>query len=189
MTEIQKTAVIDFDNTIAGYDKWRGEKVLGPPIPYAIDAILEYQEWGWRVVVFSTRRAERIVEWLKLHGFPALPVNDCSHNPPNTSGKPIAEVYHDDRDAHVVGEQPYNWHSAMARVRKRYQPRRDSYVDDAEAWSCWFVRLFVAPIARARFRASLGFRLAEEEIATNDQLNEEQKVQMLQSLTDEEYSQ
>lgn len=178
----QKTAIVDFDNTVAGYDKWRGPKVLGPPIPYAIDAILEMKEWGWRVGIFTTREVEPVIAWLKQHGFSPLPVNDCSHNPPGTSGKPIAEVYFEDRDAHVVGQQPYNWHRAMKRVRRRYQPQLDTHIDDASAWSVWWIRWFVAPIVRARFRASLDYRLTEQEIETNGKLDEGTKRQMLQSL-------
>lgn len=183
---MQKTAVVDFDNTISGYDKWRGPKVLGPPIPYAIDAILEMKAWGWRVVVFTTREATEVVKWLRVNGFPPLPVNDCSHNPPNTSGKPIAEAYFDDRDAHVVGTSPYNWHSAMARVRKRYQPKLDTYIDDASAWSTWWIRWFVAPVARARFRGSLGYWLTDLEIRSNDKLDEATKRGMLKSLWESE---
>jgi hypothetical protein len=179
MPEHKKTAVVDFDNTISGYDKWRGPKVLGPPIPYARDAILEMLEWGWRVVVFTTREAEPVVAWLKKHGFPPIPVNDCSHNPPNTSGKPIAEVYFDDRDAHVVGGTPYNWHAAMKRVRRKYQPPLDTHVDDASAWSSWVVRVFLAPVVRARFRSSLAFTLTAEEIYHDEKLTKDQRDAML----------
>ena len=168
-TTHQKTAVIDFDNTISGYDKWRGPDVLGPPIPYAIDAILEMKEWGWNVVVFTTRgNVESIEAWLRKEGFPPLPVNSTAHNPPNTSAKPIAEVYFDDRDAHVVGEMPYNWHAAMRRVRRLYRPWLDSYVDDAQAWDTWWIRWLVAPYVRKAFAASLSTILAMRQVAAED---------------------
>lgn len=148
----QRTAVVDFDNTIAGYDKWRGEDVLGSPVPYALDAILELMEWGWRVVVFTTRGdAARIAKWLMDYGFPPLLVNSTAHNPPNTSSKPIGEVYFDDRDAHCVGGTPYNWHWAMKRVRKLYQPPMDTHIDDASSWSSWWIEHLVAPAKRRAF--------------------------------------
>ena len=154
---IHNTVVVDFDNTLAGYDKWRGEDVFGPPVPYAMDAMKEYWEWGWRCVVFTTRgNVPAVEQWLRDNRFPFHPlVNSTSHNPPNTSGKPIADVYHEDRDAHVVGTQPYNWHRAMARVRQLYQPKVDSYVDDAAAWSSWFERYVVAPRRRREFAQGL----------------------------------
>ena len=154
----QKTAVIDFDNTLAGYDKWRGENVLGPPIPYAVDAVRELSRWGWRIVVFTTRRDRRAIdEWLVEHGFGSfnILVNSTSHNPPNASNKPIAEVYFDDRDAHVVQENPYNWHKAMKRVRRLYQPRLDTCLDDACVWASWPYEWIVAPRRRRIFRRSL----------------------------------
>lgn len=183
----RKTAVIDFDNTIAGYDKWRGPKVLGPPVPYARDAITELREWGWRIVVFTTRgNVELVHEWLQENAFPPLLVNTVDHNPPGCSMKPIGEVYFDDRDAHVVGENPYNWHKAMARVRRKYQPSLDSHVDDVQAWAGWFTRFVLAPIERARFRASLEYRLTEREIEANDNLDFNTKQAMLQSLFEQE---
>ncbi len=154
--EHQKTAVIDFDNTIAGYDYWRGTDVLGPPVPYAKDAVLELLGWGWRVVIFTTRgNVDAVKEWLFINHFPSVAINSCEHNPPGCSQKPIGEIYFDDRDAHVVGHSPYNWHSAMARGRHIYQPRLDTYIDDASCWASWFKTWFIAPIKRARFQRQL----------------------------------
>lgn len=179
-----KTAVVDFDNTIAGYDKWRGPDVFGPPIPFARDAINELLEWGWRVVLFTTRNnTDRIRQWLVVHKFHDLPINSTSHNPPDTSHKPIAEVYFDDRDAHVVGTMPYNWHRAMARVRTKYQPRPLTVeIDDASAWSAWYVRMFVAPIERARFRTNLENYLVIEEIEHNTNIDQQTKNEMVSAI-------
>ena len=82
-------------------------------------------------------------------------MNSTDHNPPNTSHKPIGEVYFDDRAAHCVGEMPYNWHSAMARVRKRHRPRLDTHIDDAQAWAHWTVRYLFAPRKRRDFAGEL----------------------------------
>ena len=136
MSEHKKTAVIDLDGTLAHYDGWKGENNIGPPVPFAKDALLEIREWGWRLVVFTTRgNVDRVTEWLRQHDIPFDAVNSTEHNPPGTSSKPIGEVYFDDRDAHCVGRKPYDWHRAMKRVRRRYQPPLDTFVDDAAAWS------------------------------------------------------
>ena len=155
-----KTAVVDFDNTVSGYDRWRGPGVMGPMVPYAKDALEELREWGWRVVVFTTRGHKGLVwGWLEAHGLGWCEVNSTAHNPPECSQKPIGEVYFDDRDAHCVGETPYNWHKAMSRVRKRYQPRLDTHIDDVSVWSNWGVRYFVAPGVRRDFARELPLQL------------------------------
>lgn len=160
----KKTAAVDFDNTLAGYDKWRGSKVLGPPIPYAVDAIKELKEWGWHVVINTTRLDKILIaDWLTFWKFPQLLINDTSHNPPDTSHKPIAEVYFEDRDAHCVGEIPYNWHRAMRRVRKLYQPRLDVDIDDAASWANLFTTYWVAPMIRKAYRKGLKAWLDQEE--------------------------
>lgn len=138
----QKTAVVDFDGVLATYDHWRGPDHFGTPIPNARDALQELNEWGWRIVVYTTRKnSEGVRRWLMLHRIPFSAVNSNAHNPPDTSSKPIAEVYFDDRDAHCVGHSPYDWRRAMRRVRKLYQPSLTTDIDDAAAWSGWPQRL------------------------------------------------
>ena len=131
----KKTAVVDLDNTLAEYDVWRGPKHIGAPIPYAAEAMAELYEWGWRIVIFTIRGDKNSVEqWLDHHGIKYHEVNSTTHNPPGTSHKPIGEVYFDDRDCHVVGERPYNWRKAMRRVRRLYQPPKNTFIDDAAMW-------------------------------------------------------
>ena len=150
------TAVVDFDNTLSGYDKWRGPDSFGPIVPFAKDAIDEMHAWGWDVVVFTTRaNVVQIESWLNANGLGRCKVNSTDHNPPGTSNKPIGMVYFDDRDAHCVGNIPYNWHRAMARVRKKYQPKLDTEIDDAQVWASWTIAWFIAPRERRAFRQSL----------------------------------
>lgn len=165
----QRTAVIDFDNCLAGYDRWRGEDCMGPPIPYARDAVVEMMEWGWRIVVFTTRGNHQLIrKWLHDNKFPVsrMLINSTEHNPPGTSNKPIAEVYFDDRDCHVVGENPYNWHKAMKRVRKLYRPRLDTHIDDAQLWACGVFKKMGAWIERRRFKGILELAMIEHEIGS-----------------------
>lgn len=152
----QRVAVVDFDNALSGYDHWRGPAVLGPIIPYAREALLEMREWGWLVVVFTTRGdLNSVRSWLEEHDLSWCRVNSTEHNPPGCSHKPIADVYFDDRSCHCVGETPFNWHKAMRLVRKRYQPSCCTFVDDAAAWSSLLERWFRAPLKRREFARSL----------------------------------
>lgn len=142
MTTHKRTAVVDLDGTLSEYDKWRGEDHFGDPIPLAREALNELREWGWRIVIYTTRgNVSKVNAWLHKHQIPFDTINSNEHNPPGTSCKPIADVYFDDRDAHVVGQKPYNWIRAMKRVRKLYQPKLDTHIDDAQAWSEWPARL------------------------------------------------
>lgn len=141
MDEQRRTAVVDFDGTLSVYDKWLGEEVMGPPISLAREALCELKEWGWRIVVYTTRgRVDLVEAWLREHQIPFNSVNTNDHNPPNTSSKPIATVYFDDRDAHCVGSV-YDWVRAMRRVRRLYQPDKNLHIDDAACWAGWPARL------------------------------------------------
>jgi len=142
MSGHRRTAVVDLDGTISMYDKWRGETHFGEPVPFAREALTELREWGWRIVVYTTRGNDSLVhQWLLTNKIPFDTINSNAHNPPGTSFKPIADVYFDDRDAHVVGKKPYDWIRAMKRVRKLYQPKLDTHIDDAQAWAMWPARL------------------------------------------------
>ncbi|MHC4616313.1 MAG: hypothetical protein ACYTEQ_01030 [Planctomycetota bacterium] len=147
----KKTAVVDLDNTLAEYDVWRGPEHIGAPVPYAWEALKEMQEWGWHIVVFTTRGDHNlVVAWLIANEMPFDAVNSTKHNPPGTSHKPIGEVYFDDRDCHVVGETPYNWRKAMRRVRRRYQPPKDTFIDDAAFWGDNFLSFLQRPKHKRR---------------------------------------
>lgn len=136
MNTHRRTAVVDLDGTLAEYDHWRGEDHFGKPILHARDALLELREWGWWIVIFTTRgNADKVCQWLCQHDMPFGSINSCEHNPEGCSTKPIADVYFDDRDAHCVGQKPYNWVKAMRRVRRLYQPALNTYIDDASAWA------------------------------------------------------
>lgn len=128
------TAVVDLDGTLAEYNGWKGPDVFGSPIPGALDALRDLKRMGFRVIVFTTRGdVAAVTQWLNYNGFPFDGVNTTEHNPSGCSHKPIANVYFDDRDAHVVGRKPYNWKRAMRRVRRAYHKEQQMYWDMHEA--------------------------------------------------------
>jgi hypothetical protein len=50
-----KTRYVDFDGTLAYFDKWRGWNSLGQPIQKMVDRVKRWLDRGDRVVVFSAR--------------------------------------------------------------------------------------------------------------------------------------
>jgi hypothetical protein len=91
--------VVDFDGVIMDYTKgFRGVDVFDEAVDGAGEALQELQDANWHIVIFTTRFASpALVEWLKDKKIPYNALNSTDHNPPNTSHKPIATVYLDDR--------------------------------------------------------------------------------------------
>ena len=48
---------VDFDSTLAIYDKWRGPTVLGEPIPLMVDRVKRWLHQGKLVKIFTARVA------------------------------------------------------------------------------------------------------------------------------------
>ncbi len=142
MAEYQKTVVIDFDGVIAQYDKWRGVDVFGAPMKYAKEAIAELREWGWWVVIYTTRKkTPALLSYLNRHGIRYNAVNSCDHNPPDTSNKPIAEVYIDDRGWWDV-KRKFSWVRVMRRLRRLYQPLSARDLTNSSKWSSRWTRFW-----------------------------------------------
>lgn len=126
----RNVAVVDLDGTLSKYDGWKGEDHFGKPVPGAREAMEELRDWGWLIVVYTTRGNDGLIRgWLVENEIPFDAINSSLHNPPSCSSKPIATVYFDDREAHHVGCKWYDWHGAMQNVRRIYQPHEE-FVDE-----------------------------------------------------------
>jgi len=103
----KKIIAVDFDGVIAMYDGWKGEDVLGEPNEKVIRALRELKEnFNWYITVFTTRRDTMALrDWLNRNKVPHDSVNSTSHNPPNTSSKPIFDVMLDDRALRYEGQE------------------------------------------------------------------------------------
>jgi len=100
-------ALIDFDGVIHAYGRgWHDGTAYDGPIPGAQSALDQLTEAGWEVVIFSTRDAEQIRQWLVQHGFPAYRV---------TNVKEPAQFLLDDRAIRFE-----RWSQAMADIRRQY---------------------------------------------------------------------
>lgn len=93
-----KTVCFDFDGVCATYDTWKGVDVFGEPIPETAALIRLLKIAGYRCILWTTRKmTPELFEWLAHHNFNFDSINSCDHNPPDTSNKPIADLYIDDR--------------------------------------------------------------------------------------------
>ncbi len=98
MAEFKKTICFDFDGVCATYDTWRGVDIFGEPVPGVADLVKILRGRGYHVILWTTRKmTPAFLGWLVDHGFEFDSINACDHNPPDTSIKPIAEMYVDDR--------------------------------------------------------------------------------------------
>lgn len=105
----KKTICVDFDGVIADYSEgFKGRGVFGAPILGACVVLNALRDDGWKIIVFTTRGEVPLLEdYLINNNIPFDEINRNSDNPPGTNeGKPIADVYLDDRALQFSGDWP-----------------------------------------------------------------------------------
>ena len=102
----QRTVCIDLDGTIAAYDHWRGPEHFGAPLPGVQSALAKLKDNGWRIIIFTTRGDKGLVlAYLNQHQIPFDFINENPDQPPQANpGKPIADIYIDDRALTFQGD-------------------------------------------------------------------------------------
>jgi histidinol phosphatase-like enzyme len=102
------TIALDFDGVLSDYTGWKGHSApLDPPVDGAIQAIQDYQDAGFEVVIYTTRADStksimRIFTWLMEHGLERHRAEQIKI----TNFKPPAIVYLDDRAICFTGKFP-----------------------------------------------------------------------------------
>ena len=89
----------DLDKTLARMDEYKGDDIIGDPIPAMVDKIKQEIKQGSTVVIFSarasnTRNVNAIKDWLYNHKLPAMRVTNVK--------EPEASVFWDDRAQEVI---------------------------------------------------------------------------------------
>ena len=97
----KKTIAVDFDGVIADYEGW-GDGTPGSPRPDVVEVLRTLRVEGWSILVYSCRSVELLEKYLRQHDIPFDLVNPPSPYS-DTSGKPLATVYWDDRALRYSG--------------------------------------------------------------------------------------
>lgn len=112
----QTTVCIDFDAVLHNYTHWNGGR-LNEPIAGAAAATHRLIELDYVVILYTTRGADEITPWLKRYGFAWTHINDNPEIHGQNPGKPIADIYVDDRAIQFNG----SWESTLRDI-SRFKP-------------------------------------------------------------------
>jgi hypothetical protein len=102
------TLALDFDGVISDYTGWRGYKApFDPPVDGALEAIREYIDNGYDIVVHTSRadspeQTKRLLAWFKEYGLEPRYLERIAI----TATKPPAIIYIDDRGWKFDGRFP-----------------------------------------------------------------------------------
>lgn len=108
------TIAIDLDGTICGYEGWQGPEHFGTVREGCVEALAELHDAGWRIIIHTTRgNTNAVAEFLTAEDVPFDYINQNPDQPKDANpGKPIADVYVDDRA--ISAQQP--WPEILAEV-------------------------------------------------------------------------
>lgn len=73
---------VDLDGTLAHYDRWRGAKHIGKPVPAMLARVKNWRAQGYRVKIFTARASvpeliPPIQNWLAQQGLDGLEITHC----------------------------------------------------------------------------------------------------------------
>lgn len=132
---------VDLDGTLAEFGEWQGRDKIGDPLPGAVQAMWTLVSSGHNVFVYTCRcshelhaeyteghtvgeSAAFVLAWLRRHRFPHMQVYVGQ-------GKPIADVYLDDRAMRVAPmHDPGAWGLALAAIQRLARTTQDPEGDE-----------------------------------------------------------
>ena len=99
------TIAVDLDGTLATALTPYCADAIGKPRPQAQAWMKKFRQAGARLIVFTVRGNKVLVrDWLNEHAIPFDFINENPDQPPDASGKVIADVYLDDRAVSALGD-------------------------------------------------------------------------------------
>jgi hypothetical protein len=79
-------------------------------------------EQGWGIIIWTCRKdSPALRQWLKKHGIPFDTINAGLLNINGQSKKVFADVYIDDRNVDIIGEQ-YDWGKTYNKIVEVFTP-------------------------------------------------------------------
>lgn len=110
----KKTICVDFDGVIAQYDGFKGNDIFGDPIDGVQSAMEVLKKKGFTIIIFTTRTASsKLKKYLNDNHITYDYINENPDQPKGSnSGKPIADIYLDDRAICFKG----NWKYALESI-------------------------------------------------------------------------
>lgn len=98
----KKTICVDFDGVIAQYDGFKGNDIFGDPIDGVQSAMEVLKKKGFTIIIFTTRTASsKLKKYLNDNHITYDYINENpDQSKGSNSGKPIADIYLDDRAIH-----------------------------------------------------------------------------------------
>lgn len=111
----KKTICIDFDGVISSYFSWQGRGKFGDILPGCKEAMLRLKAEGWVIIIYTTRSELDLIGKYLYDG--GIIFDSINYNPENAElgcnlGKPLADVYLDDRGVCFTG----SWEKALADI-------------------------------------------------------------------------
>jgi hydroxymethylpyrimidine pyrophosphatase-like HAD family hydrolase len=92
-----RTICFDLDGVLAQYDGWKGKDHIGNPIEGMRELLENLQSDGWNIIIFTTRGAHETQLWADKYNMPYKWININGDFFGQNMGKPIANIYVDDR--------------------------------------------------------------------------------------------
>jgi FMN phosphatase YigB (HAD superfamily) len=111
------TIAIDFDGVIHAYSKgWNGGAIYDPPVPGTREAMQALRDKGYKIYIFSTRSNKMFRKKDEIDQDTAMKAYLAEHEIPYdkiwTFGKPMADIYLDDRAIGFRGD----WNAALTDI-------------------------------------------------------------------------
>lgn len=121
----KKTICVDFDGVIAQYDGFKGNDIFGDPIDGVQSAMEVLKKKGFTIIIFTTRTASsKLKKYLNDNHITYDYINENPDQPKGSnSGKPIADIYLDDRAICFKG----NWKKEFEKAFDNYKKMTKEY--------------------------------------------------------------
>lgn len=134
----KKTICVDFDGVIAQYDGFKDNDIFSDPIDGVQSAMEVLKKKGFTIIIFTTRTASsKLKKYLNDNHITYDYINENPDQPKGSnSGKPIADIYLDDRAICFKGNWKYAlesiasfipWNSQKIDEKKEFEKAFDNY--------------------------------------------------------------